>query len=208
MSDSDFNPELSGMHSQDEEIAPQEEIIPSLPAHHGLNPMIILLALGVSGLVGWKIYSVVQENQPVYQEEYLPQKEVSVKVLLPEMQEYMRQNYPSDGRRLVIYAPELNSDTCPFRREFVQSFNREKDNPQWQASYKFVPQVRQVSALSRKELDVKLKNLRNFMEKVCGYICIADIQENWVFEIQRGSTLIDALYTPSASFTIGKAFSS
>lgn len=193
MSDSDFNPGLSGMHSQDEEVAPPEEIVPPPPAGQGINPMIILLALGVCGLVGWKIYSVVEENQPIYQEEYLPQKEVSVKVLLPEMQEYMRQNYPSDGRRLVIYAPELNSDTCPYRREFVRSFHHEKDNPQWRASYQFVPQVRQVSALSQKELDLKLKNLRRFMEKVCGYICIADIQENWVFEIQNGSTLIDAL---------------
>lgn len=190
---SDFNPELSGMHSQDEELAPPEENIPLPPADQGLNPLIPILIVGVSALLMWGLYSGWEKVQPVYLEEYLPQKEVYVKVLLPEMQEYVRQNYPSDGRRLVIYAPELNSDTCPYRREFVHSFHQEKDNPQWQASYQFVPQVRQVSALSRKELDVKLKNLHRFMKNVCGYICIADIQENWVFEIQKGSTLIDAL---------------
>ena len=193
MPDSDFDPSLSGMHTQDEKVIPQE-IVPQT-VHQDLSPliMVLLMVFMVGGLVAWKVYSVWDENRPVYQKRYLPQKEVSVKVLLSEMQEYVRQSYPSSNKRLVVYAPELNSDTCPYRRDFVRSFYQEKDNPQWKAYYDFVPQVRQVQALTQKELDVQLKKLHNFIEKVCGYISIIDIQENWVFEIPTGSALPDAL---------------
>lgn len=193
MSDSDFDKSLAGMHTQDEKIE-LDEVIPQ-PTHQDFSPLIkvFLVIIVVCGLVAWKIYSVIDENRPVYRKQYLPQKEVSIKVLLPEMQEYVHQNYSSGSKRLVVYAPELNSDTCPYRREFVHSFYQEKDNPAWKDFYEFVPQVRQVYAVTQKELDEQVKGLRNFMEKVCGYICIMDIQENWVFEIPKGSALPDAL---------------
>ena len=193
MSDSDLDSSLSGMHSQDEKIETNETVSQSSGLDLSAFVMPSLIVAIVGGLIAWMIYSTWEENRPVYQLQYLAQKEVSIKVLLPQMQEYVRQHYPSNGKRLVVYAPELNSDTCPYRRDFVRSFYQEKDNPHWKASYEFVPQVRQAYGNTQKELNAQLKNLHDFVEKVCGYICIMDVQENWVFEIKNGSTLTDAL---------------
>lgn len=190
---SDLDPSLAGLHTQDEEKT-VPEIRPE-PVRQDMSFVVFagVIVLIVIGLVVGKINSVWKENYPVYMLHYLPDKEVSVKILSDEMKLYVQQNYPMREKRLVVYAPELNSDTCPYRRDFVQALKIEKNNPQWKDFYDFVPQIRQFYASNEKEQELKLKNLRDFMEKVCGYFCIMDTHENWVFEIENGSALPDAL---------------
>ncbi len=196
MSDSDFDPSLAGLNSQNGEYNKKttnlaEGTIKEYPDPFRYLRFILMFCLVV--FVMLKIYSGWQNSRPLYTEYFIPDKKVYVSALSDEMRSFLFQNQSLTDKRMLMYAPELKQDTCPYRRPYYNALKEVKNDSQWVKFYDFIPQMDSFYANSEEERKMKLRYLREFRERICGYVCIVDIHENWVFQINNPSSLVDAL---------------
>ncbi|MBR6412252.1 MAG: hypothetical protein IKS41_03720 [Alphaproteobacteria bacterium] len=148
--------------------------------------------LALTCLLLWGFY-YVKTHQPDFYEIAYKDTSLMVKYLNGESLTFLKQNYPPRTKKIVAYLPDLANTNCPYMKDFVKALYMAKSDPKWYQYYDFAPQVNSVEAETRSESEKKIKQLRNFIENICGNICIISTQENWVFSVQQGDLLETSL---------------
>ena len=135
----------------------------------------------------------VKTHQPDFYEIAYKDTPLKVKYINGESLTFLKQNYPPRAKKIVAYLPDLADTNCPYMKDFVKALYMTKSDPRWSPYYDFVPQVNSAVAETRSESDKKIKQVRHFIENICGNICIIDTKENWVFSVQQADLLETSL---------------
>ena len=152
-----------------------------------LKSLLALIILLLGGIYYFKTH------QPDFYEIGYKESDLKVKYLNGESLKFLKQNYPLRTKKIVAYLPDLADTNCPYMKDFVKALFMTKSDSKWYPYYDFVPQVNSVVAETHSESEQKIKQLRNFIENICGNICIINTKECWVFSVQRGDLLESSL---------------
>ena len=107
---------------------------------------------------------------------------------------FIKKNYPTTNKRLMIYVPSMvSTPDPPCSKEMISTFNQLKNNPEYQNGYLITPLITSFTSIeyqegteaekqALKELDERVTGIDEFSALCDLAVCIVDLENRWVFD--------------------------